>query len=93
MKFTYKEQTEVELLEMAIEEDLRDLVVYNDDFNTFDHVIKTLISVCNHTPEQAEQCTYIIHYKGTCSVKKGSLEDLTPMKDGILNEGIDARIH
>ena len=68
------------------------LIVYNDDVNTFDHVINTLIKVCKHTPEQAEQCTLIIHYKGKCSVKNGSFSSLKPMRDAICEEGIDARI-
>lgn len=80
----------VELLEEEI--DLRDLVVYNDDYNTFDHVIKTLIRVCRHTNEQAEQCTWLIHFKGKCTVKSGSFDELKPMKDGICEAGIDAKI-
>ena len=54
------------------------LVLYNDDFNTFDHVIFTLIKVCEHSAEQAEQCSLIVHYKGKCSVKSGTLFDLKP---------------
>ena len=69
-----------------------DLVVYNDDFNTFEHVINTLIRICKHSQEQAEQCTYIIHYKGKCSVKKGMVTDLKPMCRGILDAGISAEI-
>ncbi len=80
----------VELLEEEI--DLHDLVVYNDDYNTFDHVIKTLIRVCRHTNEQAEQCTWLIHFKGKCTVKSGSFDELKPMKDGICEAGIDAKI-
>ena len=76
----------------TVTEDLKDLVVFNDDFNTFDHVISTLMKVCSHSPEQAEQCTWIIHYKGKCSVKKGTFEELKPMKDGIIDAGIDAKI-
>ena len=49
-----------------------------DDINTFDHVIDCLISICDHTPLQAEQCTLIVHYKGKCSVKSGTLFDLKP---------------
>lgn len=73
-------------------ENERQLVVLNDDFNTFDHVINTLMKVCQHSPEQAEQCTWIIHYKGKCTVKKGSYEELKPMKDGITDAGIGAEI-
>lgn len=83
-------EEDVEVL--AEEVDTRDLVVFNDDFNTFEHVIKTLIRVCKHTPEQAEQCTWLIHYKGKCAVKTGLFEELKPMKEGICEAGIDAKI-
>ncbi len=75
---------------VSVEE--RQLIVYNDDVNTFDHVIKALIDVCEHTPEQAEQCTWIIHYKGKCSVKEGSFSKLKPMRDAICDRGISAEI-
>lgn len=68
------------------------LVVYNDDVNTFDYVIETLISVCNHTPEQAEQCTMLIHYKGKCTVKSGSLEILKPMHEKLLSRSLTSEI-
>lgn len=90
----YEVQEDV-LVETAVNEellDLRDLVVLNDDYNTFDHVINTLIRVCKHSNEQAEQCTLIIHYKGKCSVKKGSIEELKPMLDAIHDAGIGAEI-
>lgn len=83
----------VEVLEDVSQESCYDLVVYNDDFNTFDHVINTLVKVCKHSPEQAEQCTYIVHYRGKCSVKEGSYSQLEPMKNAILDAGIDAKIH
>ena len=82
----------VEALELIETTDVYDLVVFNDDVNTFDHVIKTLIRVCKHTPEQAEQCTFIIHYKGKCKVKNGSFDELKPMREAICEVGIDARI-
>lgn len=72
--------------------ELRELVVHNDDFNTFDFVIKTLIEVCKHKPEQAEQCTMIIHHKGKCAVKSGDYDELKPMYQEILNRGITATI-
>ena len=80
--------------DVIVEEELgeKSLMVYNDDFNTFDHVIKTLMKVCNHTLEQAEQCTWLIHYKGKCCVKVGSYAKLKPMKDGICEAGIKAAI-
>ena len=86
-------EQQVEVLEDEKVTEENDLVVYNDDHNTFDHVINTLIRVCQHSPEQAEQCTYIIHYKGKCAVKSGPVTRLVPMKDAILDAGIDARIH
>ena len=86
----YQEETAVELLEEDI--DVKDLVVFNDDFNTFEHVISTLIKVCKHSAEQAEQCTLLIHFKGKCAVKSGSYEELKPFKDGICEVGIDAKI-
>ncbi|RDC66515.1 ATP-dependent Clp protease adaptor ClpS [Adhaeribacter pallidiroseus] len=81
---------DVLLLEEHI--DLRNLVVYNDDVNTFEHVIETLIQVCNHSQEQAEQCTYLIHYKGKCTVKVGAFEELEGMCTAIHDRGISADI-
>lgn len=91
MKSAYQEEL-AELLEVVAITDVNDLVVFNDDFNTFDHVIKTLIKVCKHTTEQAEQCTWLIHYKGKCAVKSGSMDELKPMREAIVDAGIDARI-
>lgn len=68
------------------------LIVYNDDVNTFEHVIDTLIDVCGHTPQQAEQCTLIIHYRGKCAVKNGSFDVLAPIRTGITDRGISAEI-
>lgn len=68
------------------------LVVHNDEVNTFDWVIKTLIEVCQHTPEQAEQCSLIIHYKGKCVVKEGSEDELKPMREAIVDRGIGATL-
>ncbi len=70
----------------------RSLVVYNDEVNTFAHVIQTLIDVCRHQPEQAEQCTLLIHYKGKCNVKNGSYEELEPLCTAIHDRGISADI-
>lgn len=83
---------EVELLDEVIETDLYKLIVFNDDVNTFDYVIDTLIEVCAHTPEQAEQCTLIIHFKGKCAVKNGSWEELVPMRNEICRRGISAEV-
>jgi ATP-dependent Clp protease adaptor protein ClpS len=68
------------------------LVVWNDDVNTFEWVIETLVEVCGHTQEQAEQCAYIIHFNGKYAVKEGSYQDLRPKCDAILDRGISATI-
>ena len=69
-----------------------ELIVFNDEVNTFDHVINTLIRVCKHSNEQAQQCTLIIHFKGKCSVKTGPIEKLKSACQGILDAGIQAEI-
>lgn len=94
MKYAYQEEVEV-LDEVLVDEeqvDLKSLVVLNDDYNTFDHVINTLVKVCKHTAEQAEQCTLIIHYRGKCSVKVGTFEELRPVCEAIHDAGIGAEI-
>ena len=81
--------------EVLVEEKVVDqyqLVIFNDDVNTFDFVIETLINVCKHDSIQAEQCTFIIHYNGKCSVKKGAYEKLEPMCKTILEKGLTAEI-
>ncbi|HEY5825940.1 MAG TPA: ATP-dependent Clp protease adaptor ClpS [Cyclobacteriaceae bacterium] len=92
MNTSGQEQILIEVLEAIETTEVRDLVVFNDDVNTFDHVIETLIKVCKHSPEQAEQCTLLIHFKGKCTVKTGSFDELRPMKEGICEAGIDAKI-
>ena len=69
-----------------------EIVLYNDDYNTFDHVIETLIDVCEHTPEQAEQCSIIVHYNGKCTVKTGEYNDLKPRCSKLLQAGLNAEI-
>ena len=68
------------------------LVVYNDDVNTFDWVIESLVKVCRHTVEQAEQCSILIHFKGKCAVKHGEEIELIPMKEALLERGITAKV-
>jgi ATP-dependent Clp protease adaptor protein ClpS len=69
-----------------------ELIVFNDEVNTFNHVINTLIRVCKHSNEQAQQCTLIIHFKGKCTVKTGPIEKLKSACQGILDAGIQAEI-
>jgi ATP-dependent Clp protease adaptor protein ClpS len=68
------------------------LIVHNDDVNTFENVIITLIEVCGHSFEQAEQCALIIHNNGKCNVKSGDLEELIIMKEQIESRGITATV-
>jgi ATP-dependent Clp protease adaptor protein ClpS len=75
----------------AIEPPL-ELIVWNDDHNTFEWVIETLVQVCGQNAEQAEQCAYFIHFQGKYGVKKGSYEDLKPMCDQITDRGIGATL-
>ncbi len=69
-----------------------EIVLYNDDVNTFDHVIDMLVNTCEHTSEQAEQCAIIVHYKGKCTVKTGELKDLKPRCSKLLQAGLNAEI-
>jgi len=84
------EKNDVDVLQEVISG--YNIIVWNDDTNTFEWVIETLVEVCNHTEEQAEQCAYLIHYKGKYSVKHGSYEQLKPMRDAITERGINATI-
>jgi ATP-dependent Clp protease adaptor protein ClpS len=94
--YSYKEQpdTLIEediLLETALEKNYQ-LIVWNDEVNTFEWVIETLVDVCGHTPEQAEQCALIIHSRGKYAVKYGSYEELKPKCDAITDRGINASV-
>jgi len=81
--------------ELLVEEEVvkqNEIVLFNDDVNTFDHVIATLINVCDHTPEQAEQCALIVHYNGKCTVKTGEYNYLKPRCCKLLEAGLNAEI-
>jgi ATP-dependent Clp protease adaptor protein ClpS len=83
---------EEEDLLVAENEEPAKLIVFNDDINTFDHVIHTLVEICQHTAEQAEQCALIIHNNGKCCVKIGNWDKLAMMRNAICNRGIQAEI-
>lgn len=85
-----KIQEEVDVLEQ--EANLNEIVLFNDEVNTFDFVIDALIEVCEHTLEQAEQCTMLVHYKGKCTVKTGEYKDLEPRCTKLLSRGLSAEI-
>lgn len=69
-----------------------EIILFNDDVNTFDHVIDTLIDVCDHEPLQAEQCALLVHYTGKCVVKTGTYKELEPQCSALLNAGLSAEI-
>ncbi len=73
--------------------DNNQIILFNDEVNTFDHVINTLIKVCNHDSIQAEQCALLVHYKGKCSVKTGHYKELEPKCTALLDAGLSAEIH
>ncbi len=85
-------QTESQEELAVLEEEFHNLIVWNDDVNTFDWVIQSLVEVCSHEPIQAEQCALIIHHKGKCSVRKGSFEVLRPQAEALIDRGIQATI-
>lgn len=81
--------------ELLLEEEIvhqNEIVLFNDEVNTFDHVIETLIDVCEHTAEQAEQCSLIVHHNGKCTVKTGQYNDLEPRCSKLLQAGLSAEI-
>lgn len=88
--------TQEEVLEeVLVEEGVsfnNEIVLYNDEVNTFDHVIDTLIRVCSHTAEQAEQCSLIVHYNGKCTVKTGEYKELKSQCTQLLEAGLSAEI-
>lgn len=75
-----------------LHDEAKNLVLFNDEFNTFDFVIDTLIEVCGHSMEQAETCTWIVHYKGKCAVKSGSFYELRPVYQEFVNRNLTASI-
>ena len=77
---------------LTLQDNMCNLIVWNDEVNTFEWVIETLMQVCGHSQEQAEQCSYVIHFKGKYAVKQGSYEDLKPQCDAITERGINATI-
>jgi len=84
------EEQDTDVLEEVKSEN--QLIVFNDDVNTFDHVIACLVKYCGHGFVQAEQCAYVIHYNGKCSVKGGSFENLKPICEALLDQGLSAII-
>ncbi|WP_163444574.1 ATP-dependent Clp protease adaptor ClpS [Flavobacterium columnare] len=90
MSIIEKTQEDVAILEKVSIN--HEIILYNDDVNTFDHVIETLIRVCNHEELQAEQCAILVHYTGKCAVKTGSFDKLQPLCLALLDAGLSAEI-
>ena len=87
-----KEQQESSQDTLDVVQKDAELIVFNDEVNTFDHVIEMLIHACDHTPEQAEQCSLIVHYKGKCGVKTGPYKELEKRCSILLEAGLSAEI-
>jgi ATP-dependent Clp protease adaptor protein ClpS len=84
----FKEETDT----LTVTDNLYSLIVWNDEVNTFEWVIETLMEICGHNEQQAEQCAMIIHTKGKYAVKEGSYETLKPIRDAISDRGIGATV-
>jgi ATP-dependent Clp protease adaptor protein ClpS len=81
------------LQEVLLEEGpVKEIILHNDDVNTFEHVIISLMDICGHEPLQAEQCAWIVHHNGKCSVKRGTFDQLEPKCTALLDRGLSADI-
>ena len=86
-------QTSPEQEQITLETIEHQIILFNDEVNTFDHVIKTLVKVCRHDLLQAEQCALLVHFKGKCSVKSGPYDELLPQCSALLDAGLSAEIN
>ena len=92
METLIKENEAAEELVKELLADQKSIVLYNDPFNTFDHVISCLMKYCDHNPHQAEQCTLIVHHNGKCSIKNGSISKLQPIYEALLENELTVKI-
>lgn len=94
METMFEEMTKIQPKHSVVEKliDKHEIVLFNDDVNTFDHVIDSLVEYCEHTAIQAEQCAHLVHYKGKCAVKSGGYEELKPICSALLDRGLSAEI-
>lgn len=95
MNFKNNIETEELLIEEieTKEQKQKHLILFNDDVNTFDWVIECLVEYCGHNSIQAEQCAYIVHHNGKCSIKRGDLKTLIPICSALLEKGLSAEIN
>ena len=87
-----KEESQEFVETILLEVDQKDLILYNDDHNTFEHVISCLQNYCDHSSIQAEQCAWIVHNNGKCNVKRAPLDKLKPICEALLDAGLSAVI-
>ncbi len=87
-----KRKYEEDVLVLEETDDVYKLILHNDDVHTFDYVIDALIEICGHTLEQAEQCTILVHFKGKCTVKTGSMDLLKPMHEKLISKELTSEI-
>ena len=87
-----KEQERSEVETLVIDVRTKEIILHNDDVNTFENVIVSLMDICDHEPLQAEQCAWLVHYTGKCSVKRGSFEVLRPLCEALCDRGLSAEI-
>jgi len=87
-----EEEVQVDSLIRELLEPSKSIVLWNDDHNTFEHVILCLVKHCGHSMVQAEQCSLIVHNNGKCSIKQGDMDKLKPIKDILQEEGLTVTI-
>lgn len=87
-----KRQYQEEVLVLDETDEVNKLILHNDDIHTFDDVIEALIEICKHDLIQAEQCTMLVHYKGKCTVKTGSMDVLKPMHEKLISRSLTSEI-
>ncbi|MBW8522565.1 ATP-dependent Clp protease adaptor ClpS [Chryseobacterium chendengshani] len=87
-----KRQYQEEVLVLDETDEVYKLILHNDDIHTFDDVIEALIEICKHDLLQAEQCTMLVHYKGKCTVKTGSMDVLKPMHEKLISRSLTSEI-
>lgn len=88
----WKENERLETEALVVDETVYEIILHNDDVNTFEHVIVSLMEICDHDPLQAEQCAWLVHYKGKCSVKRGGFNKLRPLCEALCERGLSADI-
>ncbi len=92
MKMQWNSEESLMARTVTIEAKAKEIILHNDDVNTFEHVIVSLMEICDHDPIQAEQCAWLVHYKGRCSVKRGKFEALRAMCEALCDRGLSADI-